>query len=217
MPNQAGWLPTGKSHTDTNNGIQAETPNQSNNTQPILKRVIDLHKIGEKLAFNDARERTNGQRSEGILTVSPGSKGPGAHAHTKQLEGFEVLSGQMIAVVNGQEIIVNAGDSVIVQPNEDHTFKNGSQTEPLVAKFWYEPALNTEWMLQTMGEDAMKNGGDWAKVSLLPAMFMMYKLRHEYRIAGMPVWLQNILFGIGAGIAKLTGAAKKVTLPASLS
>ncbi|MBC7775297.1 MAG: cupin domain-containing protein [Phycisphaerae bacterium] len=181
-----------------------------------MKQAIDLHKIGEKLEFNDARERSNGQRSEGIMTLGPGKKGPGAHKHTLQTEGFEVIGGQMVAVVNGKEIVANAGETIIVQPGESHTFVNGSATEPLVAKFWYEPALNTEWMLQTMGEDAMKNGGDWANMSLLPTMFMFYKLRYEYRFAGMPFWLQDVILGIGAGIAKLTGAAKKVPLPESL-
>ncbi len=181
-----------------------------------MKTAIDLHKIGEKLEFNDTREQSNGQRSEGIMTIGAGRKGPPAHAHTKQLEGFEVTSGQMVAIVNGKEIIVNAGETVIVQPDEDHTFKNGSQSESLVAKFWYEPALNTEWMLQTLGDDAVKNGGDWDKVSPLSAMYLMYKMRHEYRYSKMPVWLQNILLGIGAGIAKLMGAHKKIQLPAGL-
>lgn len=182
-----------------------------------MKQAIDLHIIGEKLEFNDARERTNGQRSEGIMTIGAGKKGPGAHKHTLQTEGFEIISGRMVAIVNGKEVVAQAGETILVLPGESHSFVNGSTTEPLVAKFWYEPALNTEWMLQTMGEDAMKNGGDWDKMSILPAMYMFYQLRHEYRFAGMPYWLQDVIFGIGAGIAKMTGAAKKVSLPESLS
>ena len=216
MPNKMGWLPGRQNNTNTMTACQEETPDQYETADPVLKKTIDLHKIGEKLEFTDARERTKGKRSEGILTLGAGKKGPGAHAHTRQLEGFEVLSGQMVAVVNGKEMIANAGDTIIVHADENHTFKNGSQTEPLVAKFWYEPALNTEWMLQTLGEDAMKNGGDWDKMSVLPAMYIFYKLRNEYRFAGMPVSLQNILLGIGAAIAKLSGAAKKVNLPPGL-
>lgn len=181
-----------------------------------MKKPIDLPKIGERLAFNNLREQTFGQRSEGIMTIGAGKKGPPAHIHTKQLEGFEVLSGQMIAKVNGKELIANVGDTVLVQAGEAHTFKNGSDSEALVAKFWYEPALNIEWMLQTMGEDAMQHGGDWANVPLLPAGYLMYKMKDEYQMAGIPGWLQNALFGLIAGIAKLTGASKKYTLPATL-
>lgn len=181
-----------------------------------MKKPIDLYKIGEKLEFNDARERTNGQRSEGIMTFQPGKSGPPGHVHTKQLEGFEVISGQMIAHVNGKEVIANAGETILVQAGETHTFRNGSDTELLIAKFWYEPALHIEWLLQTMGEDAMKNGGDWEKVPFLKVVYMMYNMRNEYRLVGIPYWLQDVLFGFLAGIAKLTGISKKVTIPESL-
>lgn len=181
-----------------------------------MKQAIDLHKIGEKLEFNDSREKTNGQRSEGIMTIGAGRKGPPPHAHTKQVEGFEVISGQMVAIVNGKETILHAGQTILVHPDEDHTFKNASQTEELVARFWYEPALNTEWMLQTLGDEAVKNGGDWSKAGLLPTLYIMHKMRWEYRLAGMPVWVQNLMFGAGAAIAKLTGASKRIQLPAGL-
>ena len=51
---------------------------------------------------------------------------------------------------------------------------------------------------------------------VLPAMYVMWKLRREYRLAGMPYWLQDALFGIGAGIARLTGAHKRWPVPADL-
>lgn len=178
-----------------------------------MKKIIDLHQIGEKIEFNDTRERTQGKRSEGIVTLRAGKSGPPAHIHPSCEEGFEVLNGSLTLIVNGKERTLQKGESVIVQRGEKHTFKNSSQTEPVEAKFWYEPALRLEWMLQTMGEDAMKKGGDWKKVSPLPAMYIMYKLRNEHRLAGMPFWLQNILFGMGAGLAKLTGAHKKINLP----
>lgn len=216
MQNNIDRLSGRNSHSNTLTGVQAEVLHQQETAYPVSKPAIDLWKIGEKLEFNDTREQTNGRRSEGIMTIGPGRKGPGAHAHTKQLEGFEVISGTMVAVVNGKDVIAHAGDTIIVQVNEDHSFKNGSTTEPLVAKFWYEPALNTEWMLHTLGADAMKNGGDWDKLSILPAMFVFYKMRHEYRLSGLPVWFQNIMFGFGAAIATWTGAAKKIQLPTNL-
>jgi mannose-6-phosphate isomerase-like protein (cupin superfamily) len=181
-----------------------------------MKKPIDLYKIGEKIEFNDARERTNGQRSEAKLTIQPGKSGPPAHIHTKQIEGFEVTSGSMVIIINGKESVLKQGEQAIVKAGELHTFKNGSKTEVLEAKFWYEPALNIEWSLQVMGEDAMERGGDWNNVSLLPAMYVMYKLRNEYRLGGMPYWLQDVIFGIAAFFAKITGADKKFPLPDSL-
>lgn len=159
-----------------------------------MKTPIDLYKIGEHLHFNDSRETTNGKRSEGILTVGAGKSGPPPHRHLMQEEGFEVISGEMIAIVEGKEVSVKAGETVVVKPGEAHTFKNGSVTEKMVAKFWFEPALNMEWMLQTFGEEAMKRGGSWTNALLLQMFYCMHKMKKEYRVAGMPFWCGVRLF-----------------------
>ena len=181
-----------------------------------MKTPIDLYKIGERLEFNDSRETTNGKRSEGLLTLGAGKSGPPPHRHMLQHEGFEIIAGEMHAIVEGKTIIVKAGDSIIVNPGEAHTFKNGSANEKMVAKFWYEPALNMEWMLQTFGEDAMKRGGSWANIPILKMMYIMHKGRNEYRIAGLPFWLQDALLGFFAWLAEITGEAKKINLPDSM-
>lgn len=181
-----------------------------------MKTPIDLHKIGEHLHFNDSRETTNGQRSEGILTVGAGKSGPPPHRHMLQDEGFEVISGEMIAVVEGKEVVLKAGEKIVVKPGESHSFKNGDNSEKLVAKFWYEPALNIEWMLQTFGEEAMKRGGSWENVPILQMLYCMYKMRKEYRLSGMPFWMQDIIFGFCAWLAEVTGEAKKISLPETL-
>ena len=154
------------------------------------KQPIDLYTIGEHLEFTDAREQAGGRRSEGVVTLAAGKDGPGAHIHTQQIEGFEVLSGTLVVIVDGQTTRLEAA--------------------PMVARFWYEPALNMEWMLQTMGERAMARGGAWKNVPLLVAAYMLFMMRKEYRLGGMPFWLQDVLFGLLAGVAVITGQAKKV-------
>ena len=181
----------------------------------VAKRAIDLHAIGEKLEFNGAREATRGQRSEGILTLGPGREGPGAHIHTQQVEGFEVLSGTLVVVASGRSVTLQAGESYLVAAGEAHTFRNGDKTTPVVAKFRYEPALNIEWMLQSLGEWAMDRGGDWKNMPVLPAAYIMFILRREYRLAGMPSWAQDVLFGSLAALARVTGQAKRVRRPLS--
>ena len=179
------------------------------------KPIIDLHRIGERLEFTDARERTGGQRSEGVVTLAPGRTGPGAHIHLGQVEGFEVLSGTLVLTVGGKTITLRAGESLEVRSGETHTFRNGDQGTAVVAKFWYEPALNTEWMLQTMGGWAVARGGDWKQVPLLPAAYLLFLLRREYRLAGVPFWLQDVVFGVLAGIAVVTGQVRGLRYPAS--
>jgi len=182
--------------------------------ETIPKAIIDLHRIGERLEFTDARERTGGLRSEGIVTLAPGRNGPGAHVHLGQVEGFEVLSGNMVLIVGGRTVTLRAGESLEVRAGEAHTFRNGDQVTSVVAKFWYEPALRTEWMLQTMGEWAVARGGDWKNMPLLPAAYLLFLLRKEYRLAGMPFWLQDVVLGCLAGIAVITGRARGLRYPA---
>ncbi|MBL7939259.1 MAG: cupin domain-containing protein [Flavobacteriales bacterium] len=181
-----------------------------------MKRPIDLHAIGERIQFNDARERSNGQRSEATLSLGPGNKGPGAHMHIGQEEGFKVLSGKLIVTIGKKEVTLGPGDNAVIRSGEAHNFRNASSTERVEAEFWYEPALHIEWMLQSMGEDAMARGGDWKKAPILTVIHALWKMRKEYRLAGMPFWLQDALFGTFAFIARLTGAHKRWPLPEGL-
>lgn len=181
--------------------------------QTMSKPIIDLHRIGEKLEFTDARERTGGVRSEGVVTLAPGRNGPGAHRHIGQVEGFEVLSGTMVLIAGGRTVTLRAGESFEVPSGTAHTFRNDDQDEPVVARFWYEPALHTEWMLQTLGEWAVARGGDWRKLPLLPASYLFFRMRKEYRLAGLPFWLQDLLLGSLAGIAMITGQARGLRYP----
>ena len=173
------------------------------------KPAVDLRADGEHIQFNDARERTGGLRSEGVVTLAPGGPGPGTHIHTRQNEGFEVVSGTMLVTLHGEEATLEPGDSVVVQAGEVHTFRNGSDTSELVVRFWYEPALRLEWMLQTMGEMAMERGGAWKNVPLLEGGHILFAMRSEYRFAGWPFWLQDVVFGLLAGLAVLTGRARR--------
>lgn len=180
------------------------------------KRVIDLHATGERLEFNDARERTLGGRSEGIVTLGPGRSGPEAHIHRQQLEGFEVLSGTLVIDVGGRSVTLRPGESLVVAGGEAHTFRNPDAGMPAVARFWFEPALNIEWMLQCMGELAMEGGGDWKDVPLLSVASILFRLRKEYRLAGMPFWLQDVIFGVLAGVARMSGHARHAGQPRTI-
>jgi hypothetical protein len=49
---------------------------------------------------------------------------------------------------------------------------------------------------------------------LLPAAYVFFLLRKEYRFAGMPFWLQDVMLGLLAGIAAITGQARGLRPPA---
>lgn len=165
--------------------------------------------------FNNARELTNGQKSEGILTLEPFEKGPPEHIHINQTEYFEVMSGELIVKVKGESIKLKIGDRTEIANGDRHTYFNESNKK-VVAKFGYEPALNIQWMLDTLEQGDSKNGGNWNKIPILETGFILFNLRKEYRLANLPFWLQDILFGTLSKIADLIGVSKKIDLPKNL-
>lgn len=183
----------------------------------VEKRVIDLQAAGERLEFDDSRERTNGRRSAGTMTLAPGGQGPGLHVHTRQREGFEVVSGTLQLVVAGKTVTLRPGESYEVGAGQVHTFRNGDPAAPVVARFWFEPALNIEWMLQTLGEWAMERGGDWKFLPPMAAGHLLFVMRDEYRLGGAPYWAQDLFFGMVSLVGRLTGKAPRLQPPAAVS
>jgi Cupin domain len=165
-----------------------------------------------KSRFNNAREITNGLRSEGIMVLKPLEKGPPEHIHLLQTEFFEVIEGELIVKENGQDYTLKSGNRKEIIKGQKHTYFNAT-TENVTVKFGYEPALNIQFMLDIMEKGEAKNGGNWNKFPILETGYLLYNLRKEYRLANIPFWFQNIVFGILSTIAKLTGVSKKIELP----
>jgi mannose-6-phosphate isomerase-like protein (cupin superfamily) len=162
--------------------------------------------------FTNARELTNGQRSEGILTLEPNEKGPPEHIHTKQLEYFEVVSGELIVRVNGEDIRLKAGERTEISKSVRHTYFNDTD-QKVVAIFGYEPALNIQYLLDTMEMGDKKNGGNWNEIPIFEIGYLLYHFRDEYRLAKLPFWLQDVVFGTFSRMAKITGISDKIRLP----
>lgn len=59
----------------------------------------------------------------------------------------------------------------------------------------------------------MERGGDWKKMPLLPAAHLLFLLRRQYRLASMPFWVQDLVFGFLTGVAYATGQTRVKRLP----
>lgn len=172
-------------------------------------RSITLKKQGETLVF--PQEVT---APEGVLLaalhLAPGAKGPEPHAHMLQEETFTVTQGRLIVTMDGQEHVLEVGQSATVKQDQVHTFRNGHADQPMKATVRVEPALHLEWMLHEMATSAARNGGDWKSLPLLEAGYVLHELRAEYRLAGIPRFIQRALFALLHGLARRTGAANKI-------
>ena len=84
---------------------------------------------------------------------------PPVHLHPEQDEHFEVLAGEITALVDGEERTYGAGDAFDVPRGTPHTMWNGSDGE--VRVLWRtSPALDTLGWFQALAE--AQSTGDYA-------------------------------------------------------
>jgi mannose-6-phosphate isomerase-like protein (cupin superfamily) len=101
--------------------------------------------------------RESPEELEVQATWAPGGSPPPAHLHPAQEERFEVLSGQLTAVVDGARRTLGAGERLEVPRGTPHKmWKAGS--EPAAASWRTRPAGRTAEWFRTI--DALGAGGE---------------------------------------------------------
>lgn len=172
-------------------------------------KTYTLEKQGETLIFHNPETRTSG-RLDFEMVLAPGAIGPEPHIHTRQDEGCRITSGTLVVTIDGTTHTFHTNDEVKVKAGQVHSFRNGSETDPVTVKCYAEPALGLYWFLSEAAKLAIDRGGSWKDLPLLEASWLLYNLRNEYRLAGIPFILQNILFGSLATVARITGRTRKI-------
>jgi mannose-6-phosphate isomerase-like protein (cupin superfamily) len=141
-----------------------------------------------------------------------GAPGPEPHVHTKQKETFHVVSGTMIARLKGRdEQTLGPGEMIVVPPGIVHSFTNGSKNEPLVTRITLEPALDFQWFISEAAKLAINNGGSMKNIPLPEAGYLMWLSRDQQRIGGVPHFMQDILFGALAMLARISGRTRNIS------
>jgi mannose-6-phosphate isomerase-like protein (cupin superfamily) len=171
--------------------------------------TLNVEKQGERITFL-AEADSAAPVAEAEILLAPGASGPPPHIHTRQRETFHVQSGRLIAIVDGRERTLEAGETVVVEAGQVHTFANTSPTEPVAFHGTVEPALHFQWFLGEMARAAIRAGGSWKDVPLLEVAYILHQVRSEYRLAGMPILVQDLLFGLLARAAVLLGKTKEI-------
>jgi mannose-6-phosphate isomerase-like protein (cupin superfamily) len=78
--------------------------------------------------FTIERSAANGGRCHFELELEPGAEGPPVHTHD-ELEDCEIISGEIVFIIDGVERTFRAGDKFVLPPGSPHTFRNPSKTE----------------------------------------------------------------------------------------
>jgi mannose-6-phosphate isomerase-like protein (cupin superfamily) len=171
--------------------------------------TLHLEKQGESITFLRGTE-PGATVVEAELRLGPGALGPDPHRHLAQTETFAVQSGSFVVLLEGREIVLAPGETAVVEPGQSHTFRNGSTEEECVVHCTVEPPLHFVWFLTEMGKVAIRNGGAWRDIPLLEAAYVLHRMGKEYRLAAMPPFVQDILFGILGRLAVLLGRTRDI-------
>ncbi|QDF38499.1 cupin domain-containing protein [Bradyrhizobium symbiodeficiens] len=145
----------------------------------------------------------------GVILETGGSGGGNAlvHVHPGADEHFAVRSGRVKFVVDGREHVVEAGGSVTVPRGRPHYFANaGDCNAELDVSF--TPAQQHLRFFANFVTLTMKQP-KWFSSAGDPNVLLIALVLHAYRdhmyLAGLPIWLQKLMFAVLAPLARLAG------------
>ncbi|MBC8050933.1 MAG: cupin domain-containing protein [Chitinophagales bacterium] len=147
-------------------------------------------------------------RFDVILGIG-GSGGGNAlvHIHPGASETFTVKSGRLAVVMRGIEHVLEVGQSFTIPAGTPHYFKNAGAeaTEALVE---FHPAQQHLRFFRNFAMLAAKRT-EWFSTKGDPHLLLIALVLHAYRghlyLAGIPIFVQKMLFGALAPVARYRG------------
>lgn len=159
---------------------------------------------GQMIKFLQTTKDTNGKFLEMESEYRAHSMEPLPHYHPYQEEYFIIEKGQMTVRLEDKVMVLNEGDFLHIPVNTIHSMWNDSAS-PAVINWKVQPALSTEFFLETvMGLAADKTKHKRMK-SFLQRSLMGYKYSDVFRISRPSFFVQKILFVLVAPFALLLG------------
>jgi len=144
-----------------------------------------------------------------VLLEEGGSGGGNAliHVHPTTEETFVVRSGRIKVVTNGKEQVVEAGQSTTVPPGVPHFFVNAHPGATALT-IEFRPAQQWISFFANFGRLAERRP-QWFSAKGDPHLLLIALVFDSYRnhlyLAGLPIFLQKLLFGLLAPVARLRG------------
>ncbi len=164
-----------------------------------------VHPNGERLTFLKTGLETNGELLEMEAVYNPNSVRPPLHYHPKQEEQFEVLAGAFRVRIGDTEQTYQVGDIFTVPRGTPHWMYNLSETEGRL-RWQIRPALKSQDFFATMwGLAADGETGPDGLPNLWQLAVILRAYRNEFRASKPPYFIQWLLFGLLAPIARRKG------------
>jgi mannose-6-phosphate isomerase-like protein (cupin superfamily) len=128
----------------------------------------------------------------------------GPHWHPVLTESFVVKKGRMRFRVDGREFLLSPGESVTIRSGEVHRFWNEGE-ESLVMMHEVRPPLRHREMFELWHRLDLKGKTNRQGVPTNPLALGLLWERQDGYIAGLPEYIQSIVFGGLARLARLVG------------
>jgi quercetin dioxygenase-like cupin family protein len=162
-----------------------------------------VESLTTRLVFVQTAADTGGELLRFEQTVQPGAPAVAEHVHPWQEERFEVLSGAMGVRLEGAERVLGAGESVVIPRGARHQFWNAGPDE-LRQVVELRPANRTEdFFEQTF---RMQGAGRISESGVPnPLLMAPVALRGGVFLAGVPVPVQRVAFGVLAAVGRVIG------------
>ncbi len=175
---------------------------------PRQDRTIDNPVIGDRVTFLKTTQETNGEYLLMQIELAPHG-GTTKHYHVAFTETFEVLEGELHVSVDGHEHVLGAGDKAFVPMRAAHHFYSTSD-EPVVFRLETRPARTMEQATR-IAYGLARDGKTNAKAvpRNIWELALVFDLGESY-LVGMPLVLQQAIFGILARIARWRGVDKRL-------
>lgn len=165
-------------------------------SDPVTGDIVEVLETGKD---------NNGERLCYRFTLKPGGLKPVLHIHEKQDEVFEVLSGKLTYNLNGQVRVAEAGQTITLPKGSPHTHYNGEANEDLVMIQSICPALDAEWLIDSLlgltKDKKIVNG----QPKFLQVMVWLRYYKAKTYLAQVPVAVQNALAFLLAPVARMLG------------
>ena len=162
----------------------------------------------ETFIFHDPREGLASTEFQVLLDA--GGSGGGnavAHIHPGSDEQFTVHAGVLKVMINGVPTIAKAGETVTVPRGAAHYFAN-AHDGPTEVTIRFTPAQSQLRFFICFATVAATRQ-EWFDARGAPHKLLMALMLNTYRghfyLAGVPVWLQKVMFAAMAPIARLIG------------
>lgn len=167
--------------------------------------VVENPVTGERGVARIGTAETNGELLIVDLYIRPGGAVIGEHVHPAIEERFTVLRGQVGFRLAGQEAIADLGKKLIVPAGMTHDWWNAGPEEALV-RVEVRPAARFEAMIRNLfglAQDGKVNRKG------MPNLLQLAVFAREFddvmRLTRPPRWVQRVLFGLLAPLARMLG------------